>query len=334
MRFYLLAGGVLFLVPLIAGAQSISSIGDLSSLGGNSFSMAVSPLYPEPYSQPTISLTSTSIDLSNAIVTATVGGKQVYEGSANSFSVPVGAAGTETVVHATVSSEGSSYSQTLSVQPEDVIIIPEPIASIPPLYPGKPSVPLEGNVRLVAMANLKNESGSELDPNTYSYVWTVDGVEQIAGSGVEKSSIIVPSPLEYRESQISVVVTDPSGVLAGGDDLTYTAVSPTARIYEEDPLLGIRFDHALTGSYSINGAEDTLYAAPFNLPISSGAPGIQWYLNGDPVQTGTSVTLRPAGSGQGNADLSFTATGDNSTEATTNLSILFGTQSSNNLFGL
>ena len=111
---------------------------------------------------------------------------------------------------------------------------------------------------------------------------------------------MVDSPLEYRSSSVSVVVQSQDGTLVGGDTLFagHWPSDPSVRIYENDPLLGILFDHALSDTYAITGAEDNLYAAPFALPTSSGAPLLQWFLNGDAAQTGDSITLRPTGSGK------------------------------------
>lgn len=332
MRFGLFAIFLAFiLLPLAAGAQSFPGLGNI---GGDTFSLSASPQYPSPYSQAIVSVMSSSLNLTNATLTVSVGGKETYKGSVHTFSVQLGGAGTVTNVRATISSGGTSYNQTLSIQPQDVVLIVEPVSSAPPLYPGKPSVPLNGEVRLVAMANLKNANGKTSSPTTYAYAWTVDGVQMPDSSGIGKSSIITGSPLQYRESKVSVAVTNANGSLLGGDSLSLYALDPTVRVYENDPLLGIRYSHALSGSYTIGGAEATLYAAPFSLPTTNGAPLVQWFLNGSAAQTGNSITLRPAGSGQGSAALSLTASGDESTTATANFSLLFGTQPSTNLVGL
>ncbi len=332
MRFGLFATFLAsLLLPLAAGAQSFPGLGNIN---GDTFSLSASPQYPSPYSQAIVSVMSSSLNLTNATLTVSVGGKETYKGSVRTFSVQLGGAGTITNVHATISSVGASYNQTLSIQPQDVILIAEPISSAPPLYPGKPLVPLHGEVRLVTMANLRDATGKTSSPTTYAYAWTVDGIQMPDSSGVGKSSIITGSPLQYREGDVSVAVTNASGSLVGGASLSLSALDPTVRVYENDPLLGIRYSHALSGSYTIGGAEATLYAAPFSLPTTNGVPVVQWFLNGSAVQTGNSITLRPAGSGQGSASLSLTASGDESTTAATNLSLLFGTQPSTNLFGL
>ena len=240
------------------------------------------------------------------------------------FSVALGATGSVTNVRVTISSGGANYSQTISIQPQDVVLIAEPISSAPILYPGKPLVPLDGDVRIVAMADLKDANGRMSSPTTYSYAWTVDGVQIANSSGIGKEAIIVASPLQYRARDVSVAVTNSSGILIGGASLSLTALEPSVRIYQNDPLFGIRFDRALSDSYTIAGAETTLYAAPFSVPTTGGAPLIQWFLNGSTAQDGASITLRPSGSGQGNASLSLVASSGGYTTATASISLFFG----------
>ena len=267
-------------------------------------------------------------------VSVSVNGKNIYKGTVQSVAVTLGKAGSITNVAATISTGGVSYSRTLTIQPEDVTLVAEPISSAPVLYQGKPLVPLEGDVRVVAMANLKNSAGTTIDPSTLSYDWTVDGTEIISSSGIGKSTIMVAAPLQYRSRDVTVVIMSQDGSLVGGDSLSLTALDPLVRIYENDPLLGIRFDHALSGEYTIPGTESTLFAAPFSLPTTNGAPLLQWFLNGAAAQTGNSITLRPTGTGEGTATLSLTASSGTDTTASENLSLIFGATSGSNFFGL
>jgi hypothetical protein len=318
-------------LPIAVFAQSF---GNISGDSGASFSVSVDPQYPQPRSFATISLLSSSLDLNNATIDVSAGGKDIYQGSVRPVDVPLGDTGTVTNVLVNVTSAGAKYSQTISIQPQDVAIVAEPISSAPVLYPGKPLVPLEGDTRVVAVANLKDTKGKILDPMTLSYAWTVDDTQIANSSGIGKQAIIVASPLEYRARNVSVIIMSQDGSLVGGASLSLTAQDPSVRMYENDPLLGILFDRALSDNYSITGSEDTLYAAPFSLSTSSGMPLLQWFLNGDVAQTGNSITLRPTGSGQGNASLSIVASAGGSTKATENLSLSFGTSASTGLFGL
>lgn len=322
---------VALLLPATASAQSLGSLGNVS---GEAFTLSVSPQYPAPYSQATVSLLPGSIKLTNATLTVFVGGKEIYKGSVRPASVPLGKTGSVTNVRAMISSGGVNYSKTIQIQPQDVVLVAEPISSAPPLYPGKSMVPTGGDVRVVAMASLRDAGGRASSPTKYAYAWMVDGVRIANSSGIGKSAIIVASPLQYRSRTVSIVVTSPDESLVGGSSLSLSSEEPSVRLYENDSLLGIRYDRALSGSYRISGAEITLYAAPFSFPTTGGNPFVQWFLNSSSAQTGTSITLRPTGSGKGNASLSLVASVGESITATTNLSLLFGAASGTNFFGL
>ena len=321
---------VALVLPSLASAQ----FGGLMGGSQQAFTASINPQYPAPYSRATLSLVSSTLDLNRAVMAVSVAGKEIYRGNVQPLAIPLGATGSVTKVVVTIISAGANYSQTLSIQPQDVALIAEPISSAPPLYPGKSLVPLEGDVRMVAMANLRNAQGKVIDPATCSYAWTVDGAQIANASGIGRNSIIVASPLQYRSRDVSVEVASPDGNLVGGAEFSLIPVEPTVRIYENDPLLGIRYEHALSGTHAISTTEETLYAAPFSLPTTSGAPLVQWFLNGAMAQTGSTITLRPTGNGQGNASLSLTASAGAYTRATANLSLSFGATSGFNFFGL
>lgn len=320
--------GLVLILPLAASAQSF----DITS--SQPFTLSVSPQYPAPYGQATLSELSSSLNLAGATMTVFAGGKQVYQGNVQPVAVTLGGAGILTNVKVIVSINGTQYSQTLAIRPQDVSLVAEPVSSAPPLYAGKPLVPLEGNTRMVAVANLRDGNGRALDPSTLSYAWTVNGTQIASASGIGKNAIIVASPLQYRESTVSVTVVSQDGNFTGGASFSLTAAEPIVRIYKNDPLLGILYDHALADNYAITGTEASLYAAPFSFPTSAAAPLLEWFLNGAAAQTGNSITLRPTGSGGGNASLSLVASSGDFTKATASLSLSFGAQTSGNPFGL
>lgn len=216
----------------------------------------------------------------------------------------------------------------------DVVLVAEPLASAPPLYAGKPLVPLGGSVRVVAMADLRSAPGARLDPSTLAYAWSVDGIAIDSASGLGKRSIIVDSPLQYRSSTIEVTVTSPNGALVAASSLDLVASDPTLRIYERDPLLGILFDHALGSTYTLKGAEATLYGATYSFPTALGAPTLRWFLNGTSVQTGALLTLRPTGTKAGTASLSLTGASSDIAAASAGLTVSYGSTASTNIFGL
>lgn len=333
MRFLLLAAlfSITLVLPVTVFAQSISSIGSADS---SPFTISITPEYPAPYSQGVISLVSSSLDLTNAIMAVSIASKEIYRGAVQPIAIPLGKTGSVASVKVTVSIGGLQYSQMVYIQPQDVVLAVEPISSAPPLYPGIPLVPIDGGVRVVAMANLKDARGKTVDPGNLSYAWTVDNAQIFNSSGIGKQALMVASPLQFRTRSVSVIVRSQDGSLVGGASLRLMSQEPSVRIYQNDPLLGIGFDHALSGNYTISGTEKTLYAAPFSLPTTRGAPNIQWFLNGSSAQTGNLITLRPTGKGEGTASLSLVASGNSSVTATAELSLSFGGTSGFNFFGL
>ncbi len=325
MRYALLMG-LLLVAPMMVSAQNMTST--------DPFNLTVTPQYPAPNSQVTLTALSASIDLANATMDVSANGKSVYKGSVRSVDVPVGGAGALTTMRVVITSNGASASQTVSVRPQDLVLITEPLATAPPLYLGKALPPLGGSVRIVAVAGFKNGSGTALDPATLSYAWKVDDALQANMSGIGKSAIIVATPLQYRNRSVSVVVQSQNGSLVTGASLSLAPHEPTVRIYENDPLLGIRFDRALSSSYSITDAESSLYAGLYSFPTGAGTSAINWYLNGALAQSGTTITLRPTGSGKGNASLSLVAAIGDLVSATQSLQISFGAKSASNFFGL
>ncbi|MCX6786221.1 MAG: hypothetical protein NTU85_00100 [Candidatus Kaiserbacteria bacterium] len=321
---------IILVAPLAVVAQSLGNIGGVAP----AFTVLVDPQYPTPHSQAKLTVLSSTLDLANSTMAVSISSKEIYRGSVQTVAVPLGNTGSTANVRVTIFTGGTNYSQTLSIQPQDVALIVEPISSAPPLYPGKSSVPFEGNVRIVAVANLQNAKGVAIDPSSLSYTWTVDDTQIANASGIGKDAIIVDSPLQYRSRSVSVIVKSNDGNFVGGATMSFSASEPFVRIYKNDPLLGILYDHAISGSYAIAGAEEMLYAAPFSMATINGAPLLQWFLNGEAAQTGNSITLRPSGNGEGTASLSLVASTGESTRATENLSLSFGSTSGFSLFGL
>jgi len=315
----------LLALPLSASAQALDS----SLVPTDPLSAAVSPADPAPYGTATISLSSTMLDLSSATVTATAGGKQVYHGDAGPITVSLGGAGSVTLVHIAATANGVTYTQDVTIQPQDLTLVAEPLSYAPPLYPGQPLVPVDGSTRVVAVAGFRDAGGRAISPAALSYAWTIDGQYLANYSGIGRSSLIVASPLQYRSRTVSVTVKTVDGSLSSSADLSLSPATPTVRLYAVDPLLGIRFDRALAGSYAITGAEADLYAAPYSFPLAHGAPQVVWTLNGATAQTGPIITLRPSGQGSGNAALAARI-GSALTMASADLSLTFDASGSTN----
>ncbi len=323
---------LVLIIPLSASAQSIQSFEN--PLGSSdTFSVSVSPQYPKPFGQVTLSFLSAILNLANATLKVSVNSKQIYKGNVQSINVNLEGIGKPVSITAIIYSSGIFYKKSVLVQPEDVSMVVEPLSLTPPLYKGGAITPLGGNVRAVVIANLRKANGVQLNPSTLSYSWVVDGVRIANSSGIGRNTILVASPLQYRDRSISVTVQSQDGTLVGGDSSVFYANKPTIRIYKKDPLLGIRFDQALYGTFVVGNTESSLYAVPFFMPLTT-KPLIEWFLDGSKAQQGNTITLRPTGRGKGLASLSLTASTNTNISTSANLSLSFGSTQQTNFFGL
>jgi len=312
-----------FLLPISACAQTVPI----------TFSLTTTPAYPQPGSTVTLVANSDTIDLVTSTMTVTVNGTTVYEGNVSGVPITLAQTGS-TVIKAILSTDLGDYTQTLVISPQSVALIAEPLSSVPPLYPGKALIPAEGRVRFVAVASFYNTKGTLMDPAKLSYTWKIDGKTFSGLSGIGKSSIVADSPLEYRSRTVDVTVKSQEGSLSGGDTFTFSSDKPTVRIYKNDPLLGILFDHALSSNQKITGAEFALYAAPFSFSTTNGSASVNWFLNTAAAQSGNTITLRPTGNGQGTASVSCTVRKGDFAVASQSLSVEFGSTDKSNFFGL
>lgn len=304
--------------------------------GVPAFTLSINPRYPAPYSTAVVTPLSTVLDLSISTMSVTVNGVATYQGNVQPFPAKISAPGTKTSIVVTLTSGGQKYTEGLTLTVGDVALVKEPRSTSHPLYPGKSLVPLSGSVRVVAVPDFRTSTGVRLNPATLAYTWTVDNAILQNSSGIGKDSIIVAVPLQYRERIVSVVVKTQDGTQVSGGSVPIAGTEPTVRVYENDPLLGIRFDRALMGTFSIGGGEVSLFGVPYSFSTDGGAPAMSWLLNGSGAQQGRVLTLRPQGSGQGSASLSFSANKQSTFEsASTNLSVSFGnTEGGGGIFGL
>lgn len=312
-------------LTLVAHAQLGASTEDLE--------IDLSPAYPAPYSTVVVAVRSNSIDLASSVVTVTANGTVVEKGSGQ-VQVPVqlGAAGSKMTVVVNASLDGRVYSKTLVIHPASVALVTEPQTSTHPFYAGKPLVSANSTVRLVALPYFVDTSGATIPASSLVYTWKFGDKVLESSSGIGKSVLSASAPVQYRDADITLTVTTPDQSLVAQAETTVSPVSPYARIYRDDPLMGPDFDTALPDRVAMSDTEDTFRAAAYYL---KSAPVFSWTVNSVPSAYEASVTVRSNGSGQGTAVLGVNATdnkGDGSAEQS--LYVTFGQKSSGGLFSL
>ncbi len=325
---FLISGVFLFSIPGNVIAQT-------SSLAP--FYINLTPSYPQPYSSVSLSLSDNSISVTNSTFSVMVNGKKVGTGTGRQpVSFETGAPGKAlyVVVHAVY--DGKTYTRAVTLHPANVALVVEPVSTAPMWYLGTPTIPSFGKVRLVAIPNMQINS-TPINPSKLSYIWKI-GDETLPTSGVGKDSVIIDAPLPYREDSVSVTVHDSQNTQTAQQTLTLVSSTPVVHIYENNPLTGTDYGHALSSDSgaTIGSSESTFVAVPYGFSLTGGTPTVTWFLNGAKVQTGPLLTVRPKGAGTGSATVSALVEKDSAYESEkAQTSLQFGSSSGGfGLFGL
>jgi hypothetical protein len=321
------------LLALLFAGYSLTA--HAQALGGTDpLTLSVSPAYPRPYQAVNVAPRSTLIDLAGSTVKVSVDGTVVYEGSGTQGTqVRAGGLGERTTVTVTVTdSGGKTYTKQQVLRPAEVSLVLEPASTMHPFYQGGGLVASEGQVRLVALADLRTAPGTRLPASSLVYTWRLGSQILTDSSGIGRSTLTATAPVRYRNADVSVTVTTPDQSLVGEARTIVSATDPVARIYRNDPLLGPNFDAALSGRYPMPDTETTFRAVGYFFAVP---PTFAWTVNSATSGTDKDITVRATGNGQGTAALSVTATEAASRRnAESRVTVDFGSARGFGFFGL
>ena len=274
----------------------------------------VSPQFPKPNTDVSVSAQSYSTDLDRAEFTWYVNGKLFRKGfGIPTITLPSGKSGSETTVSVTVAtSDIGNIKNEVVIKPSDVSLVWKSDGYTPPFYKGKPLELYGSSFTVVAIPEFFNTSGKRIDPSTLVYTWEKNGDVDGSQSGYGKSS--------FTEKQTSYV--------RGGDDISVTVstithdqgavgsvtISPTASdivFYENSPLYGIIYEKALMDTFNLENEELAIHAELFNISTKnplSGTVSYDWLLNDAPITTfkdKNEIVLRKTGIQNGQSNISL-----------------------------
>lgn len=315
MRIALFLALALFLMPAaLLRAQAPGSAEPLI--------ISISPANPRPYDEIAITPRSNLINLPASQVKITVNGTVIEEGSGSRTAVTtLGGPGTRTTVRVDAVFNGDSYSKEVVISPGDVSLVVEPATLSHPFYEGASLVAPEGRLRIVAMADLRTAPGTRIPPERLSYTWKLGERVLSEQSGIGRSVLEATAAPRYRDAEVSVTVASIDGAVRGAATANVAAASPELLVYRDDPLLGVDFSRALSGTFVMTGEEDSFRAVPFHF---LDAPSFAWTLNGSAAGANDRLTVRAEGA-RGTARIGARASrGTESADAS--FSVQFGSE--------
>lgn len=296
---------VVFSASLTASAQTIPGIAE-------PVTFSVVPDYPKPNEIVFISTQSFSTDLNKAIFKWTVNGKIYAEGAGmKNINIKTGKAGSLTTVSVEVSTaDFGVIKNDITFRPAEVTLLWQADTYVPAFYKGKALHSFNGAFKVTAIPEFFNASGKRINPKNLIYTWKKNGNVDGDASGFGKDSFITSQTSYLRDGEdVSVEVSSSKDNLAGSASISVAPSVPEINLYENSPLYGIIYEHALTDNLNLSSEEITLRAEPFFTSVENpvgGTLNFDWTLNGasvDAFQNKNEITLRKAGSTRGRSDI-------------------------------
>jgi hypothetical protein len=290
------------ITPLAAGAVVIPILPP-------PLEIQASPEAPVPGATVTVSAKSYSGNPDETTYTWTVDGRVVDQGlGRNVITVTAGVLGSATVVVVTATEGATSRGEaSVTIRPADVDIVWEGATYVPP-FSGILPLPNGGSrITFVAIPQVEGSNGSR-DPGALIYTWRVNNGQSPALAGRGKSVFVVSTPPRFANPfSVSVEAATSDGSARARRSVTIEPATPSIVVYEVAPLLGIRFDRAMQGSFAL--MDEASFEA-FPLYIGEGDPTAvtSWTVNGTKQEAGDKpreITLRKTGEGAGRYAIGF-----------------------------
>jgi len=279
----------------------------------NDFVLSVSPSYPAPGASVHITLSSNVADLSQSTISWTVNGVTVQGADSTSIDTVASDIGSRKIVTATILG-AMSGSVSTTIAPTQIDLLYDADSYVPPFYKGR-ALPSSGStMRFMAMPHFSNGQGSPIPASLIIFTWKQDGRVLGSISGKGKYAVVIPAPTPYTNTTIEVSARSADGSQVGAASVTLTASQPALILYQDSPLYGILYEHAVGLQETINDSEITFAAAPFFAHAANPNAtqlSYAWSVNGKPVAATTTnaseVTIN-ADRSSGKATLSLSIT--------------------------
>ncbi|MDO8572803.1 MAG: hypothetical protein Q7S11_03495 [bacterium] len=277
-----------------------------------SVEVKITPEYPGPNEDVTVEIISYQTDLQRAKITWESGGKTLATGfGVIKQTIRTKNAGVRTTLAISISThEGLFISKNVSVTPIELEMHWETSSYTPPFYRGKALPSPKSEIKIVALPNFIDTNKNTVSEKNLVYIWRAQN-GTILNQGYGKSYAYTPAPDGIGfERPIDVDVSSLNNTLRSKKRFYIKAFSPLVQFYEDNPLLGVMYDHALLQEVVLLNDEIALRGEPFffsQTHKNTGKLVYQWAQNGKSIanESGSSIILRKESPSEGSSRINL-----------------------------
>lgn len=254
--------------------------------------IGITPSYPEPHQEVTASFIGFGVNMNEAKITWFVDGKSVGSGiGITSIKATLGEVGTPTIISATIEPlETVAFSRSLVVVPSTVDLLWEALdAHTPPFYKGKALPSYNSIVKITAVANVFDSSGSKVQPYELNYSWSLNGRKRDLSeySGFGKSTAYAFGNFLNRGHLVSAELSSTTRGVDVRKSTLFVLNDPEIVFYKKEALEGIVFERAIGSQTSISNEDSLrLVAIPYSFDMRNGFGDLTlgWKMNNSTIR--------------------------------------------------
>jgi len=258
-----------------------------------------SPKYPTPGDGVKAYLNAPTIDDDTSLITWTVNGKVIqktYGGNTISF-VAENVGDVYMVTAKAEALNGDVVTAQRKVQVSDVVVVWEGRTYTPPFFAGRALQSQSAEVAFETLPSIVDENGNLYDPNELFYSWTINDASSPSLSGKGLHSAVLKNNFPTNDFAVVVRIKDIKGDVRAVKKIVVPASPPKIILYEDSPLVGIRYDSALKESLGVYGRKATVVAEPYYTSAKTRTDPVleyAWSIDGTTYSSVGDITFEPA----------------------------------------
>jgi len=277
---------IFFLFPLAGNAQVVYF---------DDFKVIITPKNPGPEEQVTLKASDASFSAYQSYFTWYVSGVLVEQGlGEDKIILNSGKANQQKVVRVTINTNNNTFiEEQLVIQPVEVTVLWQADTIVPPIYKGKPLYSPASDVTFIALPNVF-QNGVRVPSKNLLYTWSDN--QRVLGhlSGVGKDTITLNKGVILRNFVLSVQVETTDRLLSGSRSIVVPITDPEIVLYENDPLIGVKYEKAIGDEVSFAKDEVSIQATSFF--FSPGDVSYSWNIDRKTINNNkNTIVLRSPG---------------------------------------
>lgn len=296
---------LLFILPTYVEAQLIPKLENIILL-------QMTPVNPGPRENVTLSARSFSIDLNTSSISWFINDVLQQEAVGETvFRFVTEGLGSNTIIDIVAeTSDGELETQRITIRPTQIDIVWQADTFVHPFYKGKRRASVGASINVEAVPHFIDNTGQRLRTDELIYRWKANNKILLNVSGRGKNTITVSQKRPRRSLSVEVEIESFDKTLFGKRTIRIPITDSELFVYENNPLLGVLFNNAIDGVYSLKGQETKFIAYPFFMSlVDRNSPDINyvWKLNNNSITLGEdrgSIAVSNVGGDAGEALIS------------------------------